>query len=288
MCSAIKLPSSRSVAAAYAHRCPGNLGALVIGLVLLASGSASAIEELQQPSSAAWDVLRTSLYADARIGIANDAFMRIELPANTPDPAATAVAIHFGDESIGRIKHLRVIIDNNPAPIAATFDVAADAALVQLDLRVRIDRYTSVRAIAEAADGTLTMRSGWVKASGGCSAAPAAGEAGTPGEIRIRESDDARAVLVSVRHPNHSGFQIDPVSGETIAPYFIRQLSISAGGERVLSVETGISLSENPSLRVAFKAPMRAPITVDAIDSTEASFTATSPPRAVAGAAGAP
>lgn len=288
MHSSRKFDLSSSKETASARSCTGLLRMLVMSGSLLVAGPASAIEELQQPSSAAWDALRTTLYADARIGIATDAFMRIELPANTPDPAATAVAIHFGDESVGRIKHLRVIIDNNPAPVAATFDVEPGVDLDQLDLRVRIDRYTSVRAIAESADGTLTMRSGWIKASGGCSAAPAAGDSGTPGEIRIRETDDARAVLVSVRHPNHSGFQIDPVSGESIAPYFIRQLSISAAGERVLSAETGISLSENPSIRVALKTPLRAPITVDATDSADASFSATSKPRTVAGASAAP
>ena len=65
-----------------------------------------------------------------------------------------------------------MFIDNNPSPLVASFDMGATP-LTEIDMRVRIDRFTSVRAIAELADGSFEMRSTWVKASGGCSAPPA-------------------------------------------------------------------------------------------------------------------
>ena len=74
-----------------------------------------------------------------------------------------------------------MIIDNNPSPLVATLTLAAGVPLDEIDLRVRIDRFTSVRAIAETQDGRLEMRSTWVNASGGCSAPPGAAEGGTLG-----------------------------------------------------------------------------------------------------------
>jgi sulfur-oxidizing protein SoxY len=146
----------------------------------------------------------------------------------------------------------------------------------EIDLRVRIDRYTSVRAIAETSDGHLEMRSTWVNASGGCSAPPSAAAGGVLGQIRFRPSSDARALQVSIRHPNNSGFQIDPRSGDAIAPHFIGHIRLSAGGETLLDAETGISLSENPTLRIATVDPLAVPLTVEATDvPTQARFTAT-------------
>ena len=80
------------------------------------------------------------------------------------------------------MRQLRVIIDNNPSPLVATMTLTAGVPLDEIDLRVRIDRFTSVRAIAETPDGRLEMRSTWVNASGGCSAPPNAAPAGRLGQ----------------------------------------------------------------------------------------------------------
>ena len=251
------------------------LTALVFLAMLVAMPApATSLDEARQPASGAWDGLRATLYADRRIDIAGDAFMRIEAPANTPDPAATPVSIQFGDDARGKVRRLRVIIDNNPSPLAASLDVAEGVALTAIDLRVRVDRYTSVRAIAETADGRVLMRSGWIKASGGCSAAPAATEGGTPGEIRLRASDDARSLAIGVRHPNHSGFQIDPRTGDAIPPFFVARIAVAVDGKPLLSADTGISLSENPGLRIALADPLHGVVAVEAMDSTGARFTA--------------
>ena len=246
-------------------------------LPMAACAQATSLDEARQPASGAWDGLRATLYPDRRIDIAGDAFMRIEAPANTPDPAATPVSIRFGDDARGQVRRLRVIIDNNPSPLAASLDIAAGVPMTALDLRVRVDRYTSVRAIAETADGRVLMRSGWIKASGGCSAAPAATEGGAPGEIRLRANDDARSLAIGVRHPNHSGFQIDPRTGDAIPPFFIARIAVTIDGQPLLSADTGISLSENPGLRIALAEPVRGTVAVEATDSTGARFSAMAP-----------
>jgi sulfur-oxidizing protein SoxY len=152
--------------------------------------------------------------------------------------------------------------------------------ITEINMRVRIDRFTSVRAIAETSDGQLEMRSSWVKASGGCSAPPSAASGGTLGEIRLRPSDDGKSILASIKHPNSSGFQIDPKSGDPIPAHYISHIRLNAGGRDLLQAETGISLSENPSLRIASDRPLPEPINIDAVDSeTKAVYTATNANR---------
>src|ERR1700678_625802 len=222
------------------------------------------------------------------MGLVDETYMSLEVPSNTPDPAATPLTLHFADDPAARVKRVRVFVDNNPSPLVATFELGAPP-VTQIDLHVRIDRFTSVRAVAERADGGLEMRSAWVKASGGCSAPPSAAAGGTLGEVRLRPGGDAKSLLVSIRHPNSSGFQIDPRTGDNIPAHYISRIRIEAGGRTLLDAETGISVSENPTLRIASDRTLPAPVTVDAVDSvTQAHFTASSTPRTAAAQVPAP
>jgi sulfur-oxidizing protein SoxY len=244
-------------------------------MTLLAAGTVDAIGEEQQPSSSAWQLLRGQYYGERPMGEVDEAYMSLQVPANTPDAAATPLTLRFADDGQRRIKRVRVFIDNNPSPLVATFDFADATPVTEIDMRVRIDRFTSVRAIAEMAGGGLEMRSSWVKASGGCSAPPSAAEAGVLGEIRVRTSADAKSLQIGIRHPNASGFQIDPRTGDPIPAHYISHIRVNAGGAALLDAETGISLSENPALRISSDKPLPPPITVDALDSeTRVHYTA--------------
>jgi len=249
----------------------GALAAALLALPPLALGDTQ-----QTPDIGAWQTIRPQLYGTRDIGEVGDALMSVEAPASTPDPSATPITIHFGEGLAGGLKQVRVIIDNNPSPLVATFDMSSKLPVAEIDLRVRIDRFTSVRAIAESSDGHLEMRSTWVNASGGCSAPPSAAAGGTIGEIRFRPSSGGKALQVSIRHPNNSGFQIDPRTGDPIAPHFIAHIALRTGDQILLQAETGISLSENPTLRIAARTPLPAPLTVEASDvPTQARYTAT-------------
>jgi sulfur-oxidizing protein SoxY len=243
-------------------------------MTLFVAGPTHAMGEELQASSSAWELLRGKYYGDRSMGVVDEAYMSLEAPGNTPDPAATPLTLRFADDDHRRIKRVRVFIDNNPSPLVATFDFAGKP-VTEINMRVRIDRFTSVRAIAETADGGLEMRSAWVKASGGCSAPPSAAAGGTLGEIRVRTSPDAKSIQVGIRHPNASGFQMDPRTGDPIPAHYIAHIRVNSGGEMLLDAETGISLSENPTLRIVSDAPLPLPIAVDAVDSeTQAHYTA--------------
>ncbi len=242
--------------------------------ITILAGPVIAIAQDTQPSSSAWELLRARYYGDRPMGEVDEKYMSLEVPGSTPDPAATPLTLRFADDDRRRIKRVRVFIDNNPSPLVATFDFASTP-VTEINMRVRVDRFTSVRAIAETADGGLEMRSSWVRASGGCSAPPGAGTEGVLGEVRVRTSPDAKSMQVAIRHPNSSGFQIDPRTGDPIPAHFIEHIRVNSGGTLLLDADTGISLSENPSLRIASDKPLALPIAVDALDSeTRAHYTA--------------
>lgn len=261
--AAVARESARLKSGLSAHS--ARLLAATLAMLSLAP-SAFAVGEAQSPASGAWESLRPQLYGDREIGVVDEKFMSLEAPANTPDPSATPLTLRFGTQAAGKIKQVRLIIDNNPSPLAATMQLKPGVPVDEIDLRVRIDRYTSVRAIAETGDGRLEMRSTWVKASGGCSAPPSASDGGTLGEIRFHPSADAMALQMSIRHPNNSGFQIDPRTGDAIPPHYISHIRVSAGGQTVMEVDSGISLSENPTLRIATSTPLATPVTLEATD----------------------
>ncbi len=262
--------------------------ALCLAVALTAAGSRGAIGQALTPDVGAWQYLQKQFYGERPIGEVDETFMLIDAPANTPDPAATPVTIRFGPAAVGRIKELRVIIDNNPSPVVATIDFADGARVSSLGLRVRIDRFTSVRAIAETSDGRLEMRSQWVNASGGCSAPPGAVAGGKIGEIRFRSPPGAKSLQVSIRHPNYSGFQIDPASGDPIPPHYVSHIRFSVAGQLLVEADTGISISENPTLRLGSDRPLPAPLQVEFIDSAGAHFSATWPGPAAAAERPAP
>jgi sulfur-oxidizing protein SoxY len=188
-------------------------------------------------------------------------FITLDAPTRAEDAAIVPLTVRTtlppGDAR--RVEAITIIIDKNPAPVAATFRLGAASGVSSIETRVRIDMYTNVRAIAALSDGTHYMVTAFVKASGGCSA-PAlktADEAkANAGQMRFRQFarndgpvSKPREAQLMVRHPNYSGLQMDQLTRHYIPVYFVRELRIWQGEDLVLAMESGISISEDPSIR---------------------------------------
>ncbi|XUM22370.1 quinoprotein dehydrogenase-associated SoxYZ-like carrier [Bradyrhizobium oligotrophicum S58] len=191
--------------------------------------------------------------------------LAIEMPSRAEDASVVPVTLRSklspADER--RIKTITLVIDQNPAPMAAKFTLGAAANVTAISTRVRVNNYTDVHAVAELTDGQLYVVKTFVKASGGCSA-PAAKNPDEAkariGQMRYRQftqsSDGAtsgiREAQVMVGHPNNSGLQMDQVTQLYIPAFFIDRLTLSQDGSLVLSVEGGISISEDPNIRFTY------------------------------------
>lgn len=189
----------------------------------------------------------------------------IEMPYRAEDAAIVPVTLKTklppGDSR--RVVAITLVIDENPSPVAARFDLGPDANVSEISTRVRVNNYTNVHAVAELSDGKLYMSKTYVKASGGCSA-PAAKttdeDKAKLGQMRFRQfekpgqtpANGAREAQFMIRHPNNSGLQMDQVTQLYIPAFFIHELHLWQDDSPVLTMEGGISISEDPVIRFTY------------------------------------
>jgi sulfur-oxidizing protein SoxY len=157
-------------------------------------------------SEETWDTLVNDIFKGRPLADGTR-LVGIEMPVRAEDAAIVPVTLRVTQPSDGRrLKSLTLVIDENPAPVAATFEFADDAGVSMISTRVRVNSYTNVHAVAELSDGTLYAAKTFVKASGGCSA-PAAKNADEA--IATRPDENARVwqatsgKSASARGPGH-------------------------------------------------------------------------------------
>jgi len=238
----------------------GKLGVVTVLVASLAL-SAQAGDSVTNPltESEMWDIMRENVVGDAQIAD-GAALFTVEAPYRANDAATVPVRIRQTDPDV-TISNATVVIDENPAPVAANFGFSGAMAPLDFEMRVRVNQYSNVRVIAETDDG-LAMTGRFVKASGGCSA-PASRDPevalASMGEMKMRLfSKDAqmstprREAQIMVRHPNYSGLQRDQITQLFIPAHFIDHMEVWQGEDLLFTMEGGISISENPVFRFAY------------------------------------
>jgi sulfur-oxidizing protein SoxY len=232
-----------------------------LAVVLLALGAAAVVA---LPAQAAyedvWPDLKTSVFGVAEI-VEEDGIVSLETPVRAEDAALVPITVRMPAATAERVKKLTLVVDKNPVPVAATFSFgkAAGKGDRMLSTRIRINRYTYIRAVVETDDGKLHMTSKFVKATGGCSA-PFGKDYETAleglGKTKIKTFPASNAGLpeaqVMVRHPSFTGMQIDPMTRVTAPARFVEDLEVKTGGETIFRMEGGITISEDPNFRFTY------------------------------------
>jgi len=237
-----------------------------------------------------WPDLKQEIFG-ARDITENDGTLALFAPETAEDAALVPISIRFPPETSRTIVAMTLVIDRNPAPVAATFKFGdgfrqgRDVGERQIATRIRLDSFSRVRAIVETQDGKLHMVSRFVTGAGGCSSTPPkdleAALAGL-GKIDIKtmseptRGDGWREARVMIKHPNFTGLQMDPISRGYVPARFVNDLEIRSAGALLFRMEGGISISENPNLRFSYAAPPGDPIEVNARDTEGASFSRSS------------
>lgn len=240
--------------------------ALALALGLLA-GPAAAADNPLQPSPT-WDDMRSAVLGTDAEPVIDAAILDLDAPMRADNPALVPIRI-TQPPGAPRIAKLALVIDENPAPVAGEFTFGPATGPLDFEVRVRVDAYSDVRAIATLEDGRQVMAGRFVKASGGC-AAPAGGGAKARegmGEMRWRtEPDGDRAMgTLMIRHPNFSGLQRDQLTLLNIPAEFVQTIELRQGDETLMTMDGGISISENPVFRLGYR-PGGGEITVHAED----------------------
>lgn len=230
------------------------MGMLAAMLISFSVQAATAEEDL-------WAGLKQTYFGDREIRENADDLLVLEAPTRAEDAAIVPISVKsLQPQTADRyIKNIHIIIDKNPMPYSANFHLSPSLGEIDIATRVRIDQYTDMRAIAEMNDGSLHMVSRFVKASGGCSA-PAGKDMEAAmarlGKMQIRMRDanigEMTQAQVVVSHPNNSGLQFDQQTRGYIPPHYVKEMVIEFAGENLITLEAGISISEDPSVRFNF------------------------------------
>ena len=108
-----------------------------------------------------------------------------------------------------------MFVEDNPQPLVGVIHLTPEMGRADLAMRVRVDKYTNVRAIVVLNTGEHHMATNFVKAQGGCSAPLTADFAvvmESIGEMKFRllgeqNDDDTVVGKFMLSHPNVTGMQ---------------------------------------------------------------------------------
>jgi len=224
-----------------------------------------------------WKELQHALFGDRQIQDGS-AWLGIDAPARALDAALVPVSLTVkGDKAI---KSIYLIIDNNPGPLAGHFIFGPQGDPHSLKLRVRVNAYTYVHAVAETRDNQLFSAARFVKAAGGCSAPAGADEQQALqdiGHIKVRLMQPFAAgkpleAQLMIRHPNFNGMQMNQATRLYTPAMFIRTIDVSYNGAPVMHLDSDISLSSDPVISFGFIPPQKGQLKVLVRDTKDSTF----------------
>ncbi|MDX0748305.1 quinoprotein dehydrogenase-associated SoxYZ-like carrier [Sinorhizobium medicae] len=252
---------------------------LILALIPVMLTANLALAEPEKPDNpladgTTWHDLKGDIVGEAAI-LDGTALFSVAAPYRANDAATVPITIEQTDAAAGPIKSLKLVIDENPAPVAAEIRFGPTMAPLKFETRVRVNQYSNIRAIAETPQG-IFMNGRFVKASGGCSAPatkdPVAALKGM-GEMRLKlfggegkVQKPRREAQIMIRHPNYSGLQRDQITQLFVGAKFISELVVKQGDELLFALDGGISISENPVFRFSYTDNGAPDFTVHAVD----------------------
>ena len=250
-------------------------GVLAAVLTFAAIHPAFADDEDAQERAARWKQLQESIFPHREV-LDSGGIITVEAPPRALDAALVPVELHMSSP----VKGVYLVIDDNPAPMAAHFVFGPKADPRDLKLRVRVNAYTNIHAIAETADGKLHAATQFVKAAGGCSAPAGSDDAAAladMGRMKLRllgdfNADKPMQAQLMIRHPNFNGMQMNQVTRFYTPARFIRTIDATYEGAQVFHMEADISLATDPVITFGFIPHEKGQMKVTAQDSSNTTF----------------
>ena len=245
------------------------LAALALSLTIGATGAVRA-EESQASRQARWHDVAAAIFHGKTLGD-GEGVLSLDAPPRAMDAALVPVSISVRPDVTPRT--LWLIVDDNPAPVAAIVHFGPRADPHVLKLRIRVDQYTLLHAVAELGDGRLVEVSRFIKAAGGCSAPGT--EAGVDvarlGRMKLMPvAGEHGLVELLISHPNNNGMQMNPVTRLYTPARYVQSVAITQDGQSVLTMDADISIAEDPAITFGLAKPGDVDVVVQ--DSAHAVF----------------
>jgi sulfur-oxidizing protein SoxY len=207
------------------------------------------------------NTLKNQYFSGKTIEESNN-IIELDAPLRAEDPALVPLKINtkIKQTNDSYIKKILVLVDKNPFPYVGEFEFSPHSGKADLAMRIRVNTYSYIRAIAEMNDGKLYMSKKYVKASGGCSA-PVGADLDAAmqrlGKMKFRldegiKTKEPTLVQLLISHPNLSGMQMDQVTRFVKKSHFVEQMKVSFNDKPILTAKTDIAISSDPNFRFYF------------------------------------
>lgn len=226
----------------------------------------------------AWDGIKAEVFGSRAI-LEGASVIKFTAPYRPDDVMAVPLAADVHLPKGQSIKTVTFIVDENPSPVAAVFQMGGAREHAALTTFIRLNQQSDVRVVVEASNGELYMSEQLVKFAGGqasCSAPPQ----GTPEEIaanmgrmnftlegpRAVASNAVQRAEFELNHPNHTGMVLDQLTLFYIPLLMVEQVEVKQGDEVVLTMTGSITLKQNPKFAFDYKTNGATEMTVTARD----------------------
>lgn len=239
------------------------------------------VEPGQSPVDVWESLLKPHYFKDVQI-VEDNTVIELTTPYRAEDASLTPLSIvaKFPQTPERFIETIYLFADKNPEPLAGVFHLTPELGKADLHMRMRINEYTNVRVVAVLNTGEHHMVTNFVKASGGCSAplgADLKAAMARLGQMRFKkvaEPAPGEPLLAqfNVSHPNITGMQLDQKTRLITPAHYVKSVKLSVGGKPVMTAETGISISADPSFRFYLSPDVGQEITAEIVDSQDQTF----------------
>jgi len=227
--------------------------------------------------NANWLQLKPLLFGERIInGHATDV-LQLFVSQRADDAAVVPVMVrtYINQKPDRYIKHVYVIIDENPSPFGVKFTMTPQSGRADIETRVRMESSSPIRAIAEMNDGSLWMDSAMVFGTGGCSAPVSGGEVDSSlGKMRLSmenmlsDAGEPVPAQLMIKHPQITGMSTNVV----LEPHFVRQVNVYYADQLVMSADVDFTISENPVFRFYFLPEADGELRAEVVDSNDLRF----------------
>jgi sulfur-oxidizing protein SoxY len=227
--------------------------------------------------AARWKQLQQAIFGGRALADGGNV-IKIEAPEHALDAALVPVTLTMN--STTPVKGVYLVIDNNPSPLASHFTFGPRADPHALKLRVRVNQYTFIHAVAETADGKLFVSQQFVKTSGGCSAPVGADDAAALKDIGLMKlhllgcftAGKPMQAQFMIRHPNFNGMQMNQITRAYTPARFIRTVDATYDDAKIFHLDSDISLSTDPVITFGFVPERKGTLKLVVSDSDKATF----------------
>jgi sulfur-oxidizing protein SoxY len=178
-----------------------------------------------------------------------------------------------------------LFVDANPIQLTATFHYYQTQQPIHVATRIRLEKNTFVRVIAESQDGHYFMHKVAIKTpGGGCGGGTSSDEAklrAEAGKMKLvfnhhqdanttqlnstEDSSFSHRIRFNIKHPMRTGFE-RTTQGYYAKSYHIKRLDFSSASMPILSIDVGVGISADPFFDFAVSNTLEKSVQVKALD----------------------